>query len=369
MENRSIVLISNNFWTLFKFRYEIIMHLRNKGFEIHLIAEVDGYEDNFHNIDNIKCHNVNFSGRSINLINELKIYFRLKRLLKLIKPTFLFSYTIKPNIYSGLLSKSSNVVFIPMVTGLGYFFNNLKKPVRKLVHILLRSSFLSAKTVWFTNSSDKQYYIDNGIIKKSIDASIIMGAGIDFTHVPNNDKDIKNETTFLMISRLLNEKGTSEFIQAAKYFFKFNKYKFILVGAHENNHHYVKKYLVEHAVRDNVLEYYDFTDDIDQYYDRATCVVLPSYREGLSTILLEATARKIPVITADVPGCRDIIKDESYGFLCKPKSAQSLVDAMNRYIRAPDDDLLKKVNKAYEFVRDNCSRTKILEEYDKILNH
>ena len=345
------------------------MHLRNRGFKIHLIAEADGYEEKFYNIDNIKCHNINFSGRSINLINELKTYFGLKKLLRLIKPTFLFSYTIKPNIYSGLLSKSSNVVFIPMVTGLGYFFNNLKKPVRKLVHILLRSSFLSAKTVWFTNLSDQQYYIDNGIIKKSMDTSIVMGAGIDFTHVPNNDKDIKNETTFLMISRLLNEKGTSEFIQAAKYFFKFNKYKFILVGNHENNHHYVKKYLVEHAVRDNILEYCDFTDDIDQYYDRATCVVLPSYREGLSTILLEATARKIPVITTDVPGCKDIIRDESYGFLCKPKSAQSLVDAMNRYIRIPNDDLLKKVNKANEFVRENCSRTKILEEYDKILNH
>ena len=104
-------------------------------------------------------------------------------------------------------------------------------------------------------------------------------------------------------------------------------------------------------------------------YRNTSIVCLPSYREGLSTILLEATARKIPVITTDVPGCRDIIKDENYGFLCKPKSAQSLVDAMNRYIRLPNDDLLKKVNKAYEFVRDNCSRTKILEEYDKILNH
>ena len=195
-----------------------------------------------------------------------------------------------------------------------------------------------------------------------------MGAGIDVDKLTINGKKEDAEKTFIMISRLLNEKGAFEFIQAAKYFFKFNKYKFILIGSHENNKHYIKKYIVDHAVRDNILEYYEFTDNIEKYYNRASCIVLPSYREGLSTILLESAARKIPIITTDVPGCIDIVKNENFGFLCKPKSPQSLVDAMGRFIKASDNDLRTRSETTYNFIRDNCSKRKIIDKYDKILD-
>jgi len=95
---------------------------------------------------------------------------------------------------------------------------------------------------------------------------------------------------------------------------------------------------------------------------------LPSYREGLSTILLEAAARKIPIITTDVPGCSDVVIDESYGFLCEPKSPQSLVDAMGRFIKASDNDLNARTEKVFKYVKDNCSVNDIIEKYDKILN-
>ncbi len=368
MQNKSIILMSNNYWTLFRFRYQIIKYLIKKDFKVHLIAEMDDHQDKFSSNNNIICHNVNFSGRSINPINELRTFFRLKKLLKDIKPLYLFSYTIKPNIYSGYLCSKFSINHIPMITGFGYFFNALKKPLRTIIHIILKKSFLHSKEIWFTNMSDKNYYINNNIIEKSKKTSLIMGAGIDFDNINITKSNVNTEKTFIMIGRLLNEKGTSEFIQAAKYFFKFNKYKFILVGDHENNKHYIKKYIVDHAVRDNVLEYSEFTDNIEKYYNQASCLVLPSYREGLSTILLEAAARKIPIITTDVPGCSDVVIDESYGFLCEPKSPQSLVDAMGRFIKASDSDLNARKEKVFKYVKDNCSVNDIIKKYDKILN-
>ena len=329
---------------------------------------MDGYQDKFSRVNMTFCHNVNFSGRSMNLFNELRTYLKMQKLLNTIKPLYLFSYTIKPNIYSGYLCRKLNINHIPMVTGFGYFFNILKKPLRKIVHYFIKQSFLHAKEVWFTNISDKKYYIDNKIIDETKKTTLIMGAGINFDNIQPIKTSKNTEITFVMIARLLNEKGTSEFVQAAKYFFKFNKFKFILVGGHENNKHYIKKYIIDHAVRDNILEYSGFTDDINKHYNRASCIVLPSYREGLSTILLEAASKKIPIITTDVPGCIDIVKDESYGFLCKPKSPQSLVDAMARFIKASDDDLDGRKEKIFKFVRDNCSKDNIIAKYDKILN-
>ena len=368
MKRKAIVLISNNYWTLFRFRYEIIKHLVQKGFNVHLIAEMDGYEDKLIMDDAVTLHNVKFSGRSINPLNEIRTFLQIKKILIVIKPIFLFSYTIKPNIYSGYICSNLKIDHVAMVTGFGYFFNILKKPLRNIVHYIIKKSFLHTKEVWFTNLSDQKYYLDNKIISKSKNTSLVMGAGVDFDNIPviKNDKD--SEKTFIMIARLLNEKGTFEFIQAAKYFFKFNKYKFYLIGNHENNKHYIKKYIVDHAVRDNILEYLEFTDDIDKYYNRASCIVLPAYREGLSTVLLEAASRKIPIITTDVPGCRDIIKDESYGFLCRPKSPQSLVDAMGRFIKASDGDLTTRKENVYKYVKENCSKNSIIEKYDKILD-
>ncbi len=368
MQNKSIVLVSNNYWTLFKFRYEIIKHLVTKGFVVHLLAEMDGYQDNFAKDSGVICHNINFSGRSINPFNELRTFFQIKKLLKALKPVYLFSYTIKPNIYTGFICRRLNINHIPMVTGFGYFFNILNKPLRIIIHYIIKKSFSHTNEVWFTNISDKKYYIDNKIIQDSKKTSLITGAGIDFNNITIHDGTKNTIKTFVMIARLLNEKGTSEFVQAAKYFFKFNKYKFILVGSHENNKHYIKKYIIDHAVRDNILEYSEFTDDIDKYYKQASCIVLPAYREGLSTVLLEAASKKIPIITTDVPGCSDIVKDESYGFLCRSKSPQSLVDAMGRFIKASDNDISMRKEKVYKYVKENCSKSNIIKKYDEILN-
>ena len=117
---------------------------------------MDGYQDNLIIGNAVTCHNVNFSGRSINLLNELRTFLHLKKILKAIKPTFVFTYTIKPNIYSGYLCGRLKINHIPMVTGFGYFFNVLKKPLRTFVHYIIKKSFLHAKEVWFTNMSDKE---------------------------------------------------------------------------------------------------------------------------------------------------------------------------------------------------------------------
>ena len=365
MHKKSIALISNNYWTLYRFRYDVIKHLQQKGYNIYLIAEKDGYEKKFQ--ENITCYSVNFSGRSIAVIDEITSLIHLNKLISQINPSLIINFTIKPNIYSGLLCRIKKIKYISMITGLGYFFNNSNYLIKKIIQLALKITLKASHEVWFTNKSDKEFYQEKSIIKNQI-TSIVPGAGIDESVGENFQYKKEDPVTFVMISRLLNEKGTLEFIESAKYFYKYNKYKFILIGNHENNKHYVKKYLVDNAVRDNVLIHHMFTDDIDKYYGLASCIVLPSYREGLSTILLEAAVRKIPIITTNVPGCQDVVKDENYGFLCKPKSSQSLVDAMSLFIRASEDELKLKTENTYNLTINDYSRKRIIEKYDQILD-
>ena len=363
----SIIFISNNFWTLYKFRFEIIQHLSRKGYDIHLIGEMDGYEAKLSPL-NVKCHNVSFKGREINLFNEIKSIYKLSKIIRKINPLIVFNFTIKPNIYSGLVCRYNKIRYVSMITGLGFFFNNSKTILKSMIKYLLKQSLQSSSIIWFTNKSDHEYFIKNKILNKQ-NTDIIPGAGVKNNDTKFNNIFDKKEITFLMISRLLNEKGISEYLQAAKYFYKYNKYKFLLVGKYENDRHHIKRYLLDNSIRDTYIEYIDFTDDIDELYSRASCIVLPSYREGLSTILLEAAVRKLPIITTDVPGCNDVIIDDKYGFLCEAASAQSLVDTMKLFIKSSKEELSSKVNKTYSHVTTNFSIDMILKKYDKLLDH
>ena len=367
MKIKSVALVSNNYWTLYKFRYDVINLFCKNDIKVYLIAKEDGYSKYFMN-DNIICNFVNFNERKINIFNESYSLFNLARILKRTNPDVVLNFTIKPNIYSGIVCKYLKIDYISMITGLGYLFLQSNIFISFITNKILRYALSDAKKIWFTNNYDKDAFVKKNIVNKQ-NIEIMPGAGADFNIAKNFNKEPQDQVTFTMIARLLNEKGVFEFIEAAKYFHKYNKYRFVLVGLHkENNKHFISKDLLDNVVKKNIIQYKSFTDDINDYYKKTSCVVLPSYREGLSTILLESAVLRIPIITTRVPGCQDIIPNENYGFLCNPKSIDSLIETMKNFISTDAQDILSKTEKTYDHVKINFSRDSVLKKYRNMFN-
>ena len=367
MNKKSISIVSNNFWTIYKFRFDIINLLISKGYHINLIAGKDSYLDKFKdpNITNVV---IPINERGMNIFQEINTFKNIYISHKKLKPALVFNFTLKPNIYSGLACRFLNLKYISMITGLGHIFISSSHMLKRMISFLLSCSLKKSLEVWFTNKFDKSYYKDNNIISNQF-TRIIPGAGALFSENKSDFMYKNNPYEFVMIARLLKEKGVREYLKTALYHKYDANLKFTLVGSHKNDENYISKELLDGAINSNTIIYKEYTDDLTIILKEASCIILPSYREGMSTILLEAAVQKIPIITTKVPGCIDIVPDESYGTLCEPKDSDSLINSIERFLKLNKEDLEQQTNKTYEYVKKNYSRDKILEVYDSCLKY
>lgn len=367
MNMKTITIVSNNFWTIYKFRLDVINMLLDDGYCINLLAGKDSYIEKFKN-PKIILAPIPINERGMNIFEEIRTFIEIYKNHKKIKPALVFNFTLKANIYSGLICRILNIRYISMITGLGHIFINRNVITKYLISNFLSISLKNSLEVWFTNKSDELSYKNENIISSQL-TRIIPGAGAIF----NKNELILNYTrdpiTFIMVSRLLKEKGVIEYINTAKYFKNNENIKFILIGSHKNDDSYVSRKTLDLAIHDKIIEYHDYQEEIMPYLSKCSCVVHPSYREGMSTILLEASALKIPIITTKVPGCIDIIPDESYGTLCEPKNTKSLIDSINKFININEEKLKKQTSKTYDHVKEKFSRSQILEIYKESLKY
>ena len=227
MNQKSIAMVSNNYWTLYKFRYDVIKMLIDEGYIIHLIAKNDSYEKKFKH-KNIHIHFLSLEERGKNLFKELRTFASIYMLHKKIKPSLIFNFTLKPNIYSNLSAAILNIKTISMITGLGYIFIKANVLYRTIVILILRLSLKKSQEVWFTNKHDEEFFRKIKIITLQ-KTSIVPGAGVRIKNGAFKRKKNNGHYVFLMVSRLLKEKGTSEFLEAANFFKKDLSKEFILI--------------------------------------------------------------------------------------------------------------------------------------------
>lgn len=367
MNMKTITIVSNNFWTIYKFRLDIINLLLDSGYHVNLLAGKDSYIDRFKN-PKITTVPISMNERGMNFFQEVHTFIEIYKNHKINKPSIVFNFTLKGNIYSGLACRILGIRYISMITGLGHIYIKGNVIVRYLISIFLSISLKRSLEVWFTNKSDELSYKKKNIISDQLTRTI-PGAGAVFKRDELKFNYIKRPITFIMISRLLKEKGVMEYIKSATYFKNNYNMKFILIGSHKNEASYISKEILDTAIENNIIEYHTYQEDIMPYLTKCSCVVHPSYREGMSTILLEASVLKIPIITTKVPGCIDIIPDESYGSLCEPADTQSLIDSINKFITLDEDTLKIKTLKTFKYVKENFSRDQILEIYKVSLKY
>ncbi len=325
-----IVLTSNTGFSLYKFRSGLIKKLLEENHKVICIANPDDFADKLIQLGcdfipiKIDSRGINPIVDILTLFSYLKLYFRLK-------PTLILNYTIKSVIYSSLAASFLKIPFINVITGLGKVFlqDNF---VTWLVKKLYRISQNKAKKLLFLNTEDAEVFKLNKLAALE-KITILPSEGInldEFTLIARQSAG--NSIEFLFLGRLLVDKGILEFIQAAEIIKKeIPNANFKLLGQLDSNDSLVLNKLNQ-AEQQGVIEYLGFTEDVRHYIVNTDCVVLPSYREGISKALLEAAAMGRPIIATDVPGCREIVEHGLTGYLCQPKNMQDLANKMRNFL-------------------------------------
>ena len=332
-----IALVSNTSWYLKNFRLGLIRQLRSRNHQIVIIAPEDDSTRVLQDAGGIFLP-IKLTSKSRNVINEIVFLWRFALILKREKPSIAFFFTVKPNIYGGLLARLMDVRYVATITGLGTVFINENFTTR-IVECLYRFALNGAEQVFFQNNSDKKLFENRGLIR--VDKGLtIPGSGVDtkiFSYSAPVQKLETDEFVFLMIARMIRDKGVVEYCRASKQVKdRFPKIECRLIGAVDiDNTTAIPKAELEQLVAESNVNFLSESDNIGKSIADSDCIVLPSYREGLSRVLLEAGAIGRPAITTDVPGCRDIIGHNTTGFLCRPRDTEDLIQKMIKMVQTP----------------------------------
>lgn len=331
--------------------------LQAAGHEVHTIAPVDDYTPR---LIEAGCthHPIRMDSRGANPLKDLGLVRELFQVYRRVKPDAVLQYTIKPNVYGTIAATLLRIPVINNVCGLGTAF--LKNDLVSSIAILLyKVSFRFARKVFFQNEADLKLFQARGLVPGKA-ADLLPGSGIDLEYfIPTTFR--RNKTfTFLLISRLITDKGIHEYIEAIeKLRSERLNVRFQLLGAMDPEHKRgIRSEIIHEWVRRGTVEYLGATDDVRKYINDADCIVLPSYREGTPRTLLEAASSAKPIVTTDVPGCNDVVDDNYNGFLCKLRDADDLADKMRRMALLTDEQLRQMGENG---------RAKVEAEYDESL--
>lgn len=285
-------------------------------------------------------HDIPLDRTGMNPLSDLATLLRLWQLMLRIRPDYVLSYTIKPVIYGMLASRLAQVPRrFALITGLGYAFTGkatgLRGMVRSLVQGLYAKSLSHAEKVFFQNPDDEALFRELNLLPLHVPSTVINGSGVDVSAFAVTALT-SSRPNFLLIARLLGDKGVREYAQAAQRIKALHPdVRFSLVGWIDENPDAIAQAELDQWVQQGTLEYLGRMSDVRPAIKACTVYVLPSYREGTPRTVLEAMAMGRAVITTDAPGCRETVVDGDNGFLVPVKSVDALVEAMQRFIDEP----------------------------------
>lgn len=268
-----------------------------------------------------------FSRRGMNPLRELKLLHRYAQIVRQVKPDVVLTYTIKPNIYGGLVCRFRKVPYLPNITGLGASLE--KGGILKRVTIKLYTAALkNAACVFFQNQENLDFMQHRKVISKQ-KCQLLPGSGVNTEQFSLLDYPPDGMVHFLFIGRIMAEKGIEQYLDAAAHFSAWGEQAvFHILGSCEEGY---EKKLTQLQER-GVIIYHGVQNDVREFHAISHCTVHPSYWEGMSNVLLESASCGRPVITSDISGCREIVSDGVTGFLCERKNSASFIDAIARFL-------------------------------------
>lgn len=332
-----LVVSSCNTQSLATFRLDMMLFFVEKGFKVYALGDEESEEwESFFSQYNIEYLSVRCNRNGTSLREDFQYYNDLKHTLKTIDPDFIFTYQLKSNLYGGF-AKPKNAKLITLFAGLGSIFMTptaKNKVLKRLMYIPMKLSLRKSDYILFHNEDNEKVMIDSGLVKKS-QTHVIQGSGVNLKEFPYSPKS-ENKLKFLYLGRLLEDKGVREYMEAAKRVKEdYPDVEFLLVGNFDTNPSSLSE--------DDVLEYRKYVDYLGETKKPYNCIressvfVYPSYHEGLPKAVVEAMAVGRPVITTEVPGCKETVVDQKNGYLIPKQNVDALMETMIKFIEMSPD--------------------------------
>lgn len=344
-----LLVATNHSYMLWQFRRELLQELAGEH-EVVISTPFVGHEKD---LEGLGCRlaETKLDRRGINPVRDLSLLRFYWRLLRRERPQLVTTYSIKPNVYLGLCCRLLKIPYCSNVQGLGTAFQ--RKLLALLARLMYRVGLRGASTVFFENQANLDLFRSMGIVRGD-QPVLLPGAGVNLQYHMPRAYPRQEPVRFLYLGRIMKEKGLSELFSAMEQL--HGKYKdrvvLDLVGFYEDEY----RDTVERLEKLGIVQFHGFQEDPRGSYANSHCVVLPSHHEGMSNVLLEAAAATRPVITSDIPGCRESVEEGRSGLLCRARDTGSLLAAMERFME------LSVEQRAEMGLR---GREKMLEEFDR----
>ena len=358
---KKIAILANQSGGLYDFRKDLIAELEKHASVIVAVPHNDRWEE-LHKLVN-RIIELPVDRRGMNPLHDSKLFHQYRAMLKEVKPDLVLTYTIKPNIYGGLACRMAHIPYAVNITGLGSAIEN-GGWLKKFVLALYKPALRGAKVVFFENAGNRDTLVATGVVPNGRDV-VLNGAGVNLKDYPYQPYPQEGPVRFLFVGRVMHEKGVDELFAAAKRI--KHQYRdgveFHIVGAFEEAY----KPVMDELEQAGIVKYHGYQSDMKPFYAMASCVVLPSYHEGMSNVLLEAAASGRPLITSDIPGCREAVENSVSGYLCPTRDADALYDAMRRFVELPERWRAEMGRRGRERMEQKFSKTAVVAETIKHL--
>lgn len=322
---KTILILGNSSAGLYDFRNELVQELL-KDYRV-VVSLPDDVKNDLLSKEGCELVHTPINRRGVNPAQDLALIGSYEKLMKKVKPDLVLTYTIKPNCYGGYAAAKLHIPYLSTVTGLGSAFEK-SGPLLEVVKVLYRRGLAGASCVFFQNRENMEIFHENGLVTGR--DRLVAGSGVDLDKwkvLPYPETDM---TYFLYAGRIMKEKGIQELFDAADALHG-EKVTFAIAGYCDEDW---EETLHEKEQEGSIL-YLGFHTDMHEFYEKASAVVLPTYHEGMSNVLMEASACGRPVIATNISGCREIFEDKVTGFGFAPKSSEALIDALKKFLSLP----------------------------------
>ena len=323
----NVLVFTNSIGGLYNFRKEVILAIVAAGYEVYISVPDCDSRAVFFEANGCHIIQTNLNRRGTNPLSDIKLMLTYRKYIKQFRPIVILTYTIKPNVYGGIAARLCKIPQLANVTGLGDSIEN-DGWLKKLTVSLYRIGLMKARRIFFQNEENRNICIKYGIASK--ESLLLPGSGVNLIHhtfktYPQQEDVIR----FLFIGRLLKDKGIEEYYAAARCVKqKYPNTEFEILGKCDDE---IQKERLDYFVKEGVVVYLGVTTDVRPYIEKVHCTIMPSYHEGMSNVNLESAANGRPVITTNVPGCRETVDDGITGFLVKVKDTQSLIGVLRSF--------------------------------------
>lgn len=323
---KKVIILSNHHAYTYNFRKEIIQRLIDENYKVYIVLP---YGEKVDLLIEMGCEFIDLplDRRGMNPITDLKLLLNYHKIIKRIKPNVVLTYTVKPNIYGGIVCRFLDIPYFPNVTGLGSAVEN-KSLIQKTLLQICRIAYKRASCIFFQNSENQEFFKHKNIRGKK--HRIIPGSGVNIQHFSMLPYPSDAIIEFVFISRIMKEKGIDQYLKAAEFIKeKYPNTKFHVLGFCEEDYEEKLKEMQDKEI----IEYHGMQNDIRRYLKISHCTIHPTYYpEGMSNVLLESAASGRPVITTNRSGCREIVDDGVNGYIVEQENSLDLIEKIEKFL-------------------------------------